>query len=378
MKEKIPFNKPALIKESSENLSSSLESGRISGRGPYTKKCEDWLVNNTQTSSSALLTTSCTHALEISAILMNLSGDDEVIVPSYTFVSCALAYYMHGAKVRFCDIRQDTLNIDENLLEQAITKNTKAIVVVHYAGVACEMDRIMNIAAKHKILVIEDNAHGFLGKYKGKNLGSIGDFSTLSFHETKNISCGEGGALVVNNKKFIQRAEIIIEKGTNRSQFINGQVDKYSWVDKGSSYVLSDILAALLYGQLKKSKEIQLKRRSIWDRYFQELSQWASYKGVSMSHVPEYCDQSYHMFYMLLPDKLTRDEFIKYLIHHDITSTFHYLPLDTSVMGSKIRLADQCDCPVSANSSNLIVRLPLFFDLQSEDQSKVIKIIKQF
>ena len=235
MKEKIPFNKPALIKESSENLSSSLESGRISGRGPYTKKCEDWLVKNTQTSSTALLTTSCTHALEISAILMNLSGDDEVIVPSYTFVSCALAYYMHGAKVRFCDIRQDTLNIDENLLEQAITKNTKAIVVVHYAGVACEMDRIMSIAAEHKILVIEDNAHGFLGKYKGRNLGTIGDFATLSFHETKNISCGEGGALLLNNGKFSQRAEIIIEKGTNRSQFINGQIDKYSWVDKGSS-----------------------------------------------------------------------------------------------------------------------------------------------
>tara|TARA_B110000003_G_C16650592_1_gene533955 strand:- start:720 stop:1811 length:1092 start_codon:yes stop_codon:yes gene_type:complete len=359
-------------------MAEALDSGGLSGRGVYTKKCEDWLMDKFTSISGSLLTTSCTHALEISGILMNLSGDDEVIVPSYTFVSSALAYHMHGAKVRFCDIRKDTLNIDETLLEKAITKNTKAIIVVHYAGVSCEMDVIMAIAKKHKILVVEDNAHGLFGKYKGIDLGTIGDFATLSFHETKNISCGEGGALLVNNRSLLQRAEIITEKGTNRTQFINGQIDKYSWVDKGSSYVLSDLLAALLYGQLKNSEEVQLKRSIIWGRYFTELSDWAFKNRVALPFVPKHCVQSYHMFYMLFSGKRDRDKFISYLSDKKITSAFHYLPLDSSKMGSQISLSDQCECPVSSNVSDCIVRLPMFFDLGVKDQSRIIETINNF
>lgn len=371
----IPFNKPPFIDDSRQFVAQALNAGILAGRGPYTKKCEKWLLTKYPNISGALLTTSCTHALEVSAILMGLSGDDEVIVPSYTFVSSALAYYMHGAKVRFCDIRKDTLNIDETLLERAITKNTKAIVVVHYAGVACEMDVIMAIARKHNILVVEDNAHGLFGKYKGVDLGTIGDFSTLSFHETKNISCGEGGALLVNNKEFLHRAEIIIEKGTNRSQFINGQVDKYSWVDKGSSYVLSDLLAGLLYGQLTNSDGIQLKRRVIWERYFTELSCWALVNNVSLPFVPKYCDQSYHMFYMLMPNKSARDTLINHLAEQSIGAVFHYLPLENSKMGLKISLADQTNCPVSADISDRIVRLPIFYDLKLPEQTQVINTI---
>ena len=375
---RIPFNKPADFEVSRLFMSEVLDSGGLSGRGIYTKKCEDWLMDKFKSISGSLLTTSCTHALEVSGILMNLSGDDEVIVPSYTFVSSALAFHMHGAKVRFCDIRKDTLNIDETLLEKAITKNTKAIIVVHYAGVACEMDVIMAIAKKHKILVVEDNAHGLFGKYKGIDLGTIGDFATLSFHETKNITCGEGGALLVNKGSLLQRAEITIEKGTNRPQFINGQIDKYSWVDKGSSYVISDLLAALLYGQFKNSDEVQLKRSIIWDRYFTELSDWAFKNSVALPFVPKHCTQSYHMFYMLFSDIRVRDEFINYLSVEKISSAFHYIPLDSSKMGSQISLPDQCECPVSLNVSDCIVRLPMYFDLGSKDQTRIIQAINNF
>jgi len=377
-KKHIPFNKPPSINDSRVFINEALDSGMLAGRGPYTKKCEEWLIAKHPKIEGALLTTSCTHALEVSALLMNLCADDEVIVPSYTFVSSALAYHMQGAKLRFCDIRKDTLNIDETLLEKIITKNTKAIVVVHYAGVSCEMDAIMAIAKKHNILVVEDNAHGLFGHYKGVALGTIGDFATLSFHVTKNISCGEGGALLVNNKSLLQRAEIIIEKGTNRSQFMNGQIDKYSWVDEGSSYVLSDLLAALLYGQLKNSGEIQLKRRFIWERYFTELSGWALSYKVSLPFVPEYCDQSYHMFYLLLPGEKERNSFIRYLSDHNIAAVFHYVPLDNSKMGSKITLADQAQCPVSASISNSIVRLPMFYGLEFAEQTRIIDTIIRY
>lgn len=371
----IPFNIPPSINDSKKYVLESLDSGALSGGGPFTKKCEEWLVGKFPKTSGVLLTTSCTHALEVSGILLNLSGDDEVIVPSFTFVSTALAYHMHGAKVRFCDIREDTLNIDETLLEKAITKNTKVIVVVHYAGVSCEMDTIMAIAKKYNILVVEDNAHGIFGKYKGAPLGTIGDFATLSFHATKNISCGEGGALLVNRKKLLKRAEIIIEKGTNRAQFINGQIDKYSWVDKGSSYIMSDLLAALLYGQLEHSKEIQLKRRTIWERYFGELSNWALSNQVLLPFVPEYCEQSHHMFYMLFPEESTRNKFINYMADHGISAVFHYLPLESSEMGLNIALSDQTDCPVAVNISGRIVRIPMFFGLNFSDQSRIIETI---
>ena len=374
---KIPFNIPANILESHKEVIISLQSGRLSGKGPYTEKCQDWFKKNMNI-SGAFLSTSCTHALEASAILLNLSEGDEVIVPAYTFVSSALSFYMHGAKIRFCDIRPDTLNIDEKLIEKNISDKTKAIVVVHYAGVSCEMDEIMRIAKKHDLFVIEDNAHGLFGKYKGLNLGTIGDFSTQSFHETKNISCGEGGALFVRDKNFIQRTEIIFEKGTNRSSFINGQVDKYSWVDKGSSFVLSDLLASLLFSQLLNSVKIQSKRSSLWDNYYKNLSEWAVKNKIRLPFIPNHCEQTFHMFYMIMPNKKIRNIFISYLKDNDITAVFHYLPLDSSVMGSKIRLNDQTECPVSEEISNCIVRLPLYFDLDYKKQDKIINTILNF
>ena len=261
----IPFNRPANLGLSYENIRSSLKSGHLCGRGPHTVDSEHWLEQRFPAIDRALLTTSCTHALEASAILMSLQPGDEVIVPSFTFVTSALAFKMHGATIKFCDIRPDTLNIDEKLLEAQVTERTRAIVIVHYAGVACELDSILRIAQKHNLFLIEDNAHGIFGKYKGKELGTFGDFSTLSFHETKNISCGEGGALLVNNREFSEKAEIVIEKGTDRAKFINGQVDKYSWVDDGSSYVMSDLLAGLLLAQLQNSEKIQEKRKKVWN-----------------------------------------------------------------------------------------------------------------
>ena len=374
----IPFNEPANLENSKEILINAINSGKLSGRGPYTKQVEKWLENENKGVSKALLTTSCTHALEIAAILLNFSEADEVIVPSYTFVTSALAFYMHGARIRFCDIRRDTLNIDEKLIENEITDNTKAIVVVHYAGVSSEMDEIKRIAKKYNLIVIEDNAHGIFAKYKGINLGTMGDLSTFSFHQTKNISCGEGGALFINNEAFIERSKIILEKGTNRSLFMHGQVDKYSWVDKGSSYVLSDLLAALLYSQLIESNTIQLKRKSLWDRYFNELSDWSASNNIKLPFIPSHCDQSYHMFYMLMPDGESRNYFIDYLIQKNIASTFHYLPLCKSEMASRIRLKDQKQNPVSEHVSDCIVRLPLFFDLTFDDQNRVIDAILDF
>ena len=258
---KIPFNSPTVFPDSLKVIQESLRSGNHSGRGPYTKKCENLLKELNPNIADVFLSTSCTHALESTAIMLKLSSKDGVIVPSYTFVTTALSFLLHGAKIRFCDIREDTLNIDEKLLESLINKNTKAIVVVHYAGVACEMDEIMRIANKNNLTVIEDNAHGVFGKYKGQNLGTFGDFAAHSFHETKNISCGEGGALFVKNKEHAERTKIIFEKGTNRSKFLSGQVDKYSWVDKGSSYILSDLLASLLYVQLTSFKKYNLEER---------------------------------------------------------------------------------------------------------------------
>ena len=371
----IPFNKPPYLESSESIVLSALRDGKLSGGGPFSQMSKEWLMKKNPDIDQVLLTTSCTHALEISAVLLNLTDGDEVIVPSYTFVTSALAFVMHGARIRFCDIRKDTLNIDEALLESAITKKTKAIVVVHYAGVACEMDAIMAIAKKHNLAVIEDNAHGLFGKYKGVNLGSIGDFSSHSFHETKNISCGEGGALFVKDPELSQRAHIILEKGTNRQQFLNGQVDKYSWVDKGSSYVLSDLLAALLYSQLSHSNHIQSKRELMWNTYFKNLEGWASGQGITLPFVPAHCEQTYHMFYLMMPDQLSRDELIASLGKKNISTAFHYVPLHSSKMGLEIALKDQDNCPISSNVSNRIIRLPLFYNLENADQAKVIDAV---
>src|SRR5262245_36828368 len=295
---KIPFNRPSLVGKEMEYVAQSVANGHISGDGIFTRRCHA-LLEETLSVRKALLTTSCTHALEMAAILLDIRPGDEVIAPSFTFVSSVNAFVLRGARPVFADIRPDTLNIDETKLESLITPKTRAIIVVHYAGVACEMDTIMEIANRHQLAVIADNAHGLFGKYKGRYLGTFGAFSTLSFHETKNFSCGEGGALLINAPDYIERAEIIREKGTDRSKFFRGQVDKYTWVDIGSSFLPSDALAAFLLAQLEEREKIQSRRRMIWQTYFDQLSAWASEHCVRLPIIPDSCQQSYHMFYLL-------------------------------------------------------------------------------
>ena len=325
----IPFNKSSEQGKELDYIKNTISNGQVAGDQTFSRKCQS-LLEDTLGVQKALITTSCTHALEMAAILLNIQPNDEVIIPAFTFVSTANAFVLQGASPVFCDIRPDTLNLDESKLESLITMQTRAIVVVNYAGVGCEMDTILDIANRHGIAVVEDNAHGLFGKYQGHSLGSFGSLATLSFHETKNITCGEGGALLINNEKFIERAEIIREKGTNRARFFRGQVDKYSWVDLGSSYVMSDILAAFLYGQLEKWQEIQKKRKKIWKRYNEELSGWAEKNGVRQPVVPEHCDQAYHMYYLLMPSTECRSEFIAQLKDKGVMAVFHYLPLNSS------------------------------------------------
>jgi dTDP-4-amino-4,6-dideoxygalactose transaminase len=313
----------------------------------------------------------------MAAILLNLQPGDEVIVPSYTFVSTALAFVMHGAKPVFADIRPDTLNIDESKLEDLITARTRAIVVVHYAGVGCEMDSIMESVKRHNLILIEDNAHGLYGKYKGRYLGTFGTFATQSFHETKNITCGEGGALLINDPSYSERAEIIREKGTNRSRFFRGEVDKYTWVDKGSSYVLSDILGAFLYAQLNEADKIQKKRKTIWNYYYEHLKDWAITNDVRLPIIPKHCEQAYHMFYLLMPSLEARTHFISYLKENEIGAVFHYLPLHKSDMGCKLG-GEQYHCPVTENVSDRLVRLPFFNDMTEKELITVTKVILNY
>jgi dTDP-4-amino-4,6-dideoxygalactose transaminase len=373
---KIDFNKPYISSTELDYLKQAIESNHISGDGPFTKKCHQYLEQFLSV-NKALLTTSCTHALEMSALLLNLKTDDEVIVPSFTFVSTVNAFVLRGAKPVFVDIRPDTLNIDESKIESHINPQTKAIYLVHYAGIGCEMDRILKIAEKHHLSIVEDNAHGLFGQYKGKFLGTFGRMATQSFHETKNISCGEGGALLINDPVLVERAEIIREKGTNRSRFFRGQVDKYTWVDLGSSYLPSDILAAILFSQFESAKEIQLIRKQIWERYNAGLHQWANENSVLLPFVPEYCEQSFHMFYLLMPDLNTRQSFIAYLKNININAVFHYVPLHTSDMGKRFGY-NEGDLPVTEDISNRLVRLPFYNDLELKDQEKVIQAINDF
>ncbi len=313
----------------------------------------------------------------MSAILSNIEPEDEVIIPSFTFVSTVNAFVLRGAKPVFVDIRADTLNIDENLLEDKITQRTKAIVPVHYAGVGCEMDSILTTARKYDLTVIEDNAHGLFGKYKGKHLGTFGSMATQSFHETKNITCGEGGAIILNDMNLIERAEIIREKGTNRSKFFRGMIDKYTWVDIGSSYLPSDILAAFLYAQLESRELIQNKRKQIWEYYDQNLHQVAIKKGIGLPHIPDHCQQAYHMYYLLLPDLETRQRLIAHLKERGIISVFHYLPLHLSDMGKKFG-GKLGDCPITESISDRILRLPFYNTLSHEQQDHVISAISKF
>jgi len=368
----VPFNRPCWAGNEMAYISDAFANGWISGDGSFTKKAQQLLEKQLGGVEKVLLTTSCTHALEMAAILLNFEPGDEVIVPSFTFVSTALAFIMHGATLVFSDVRPDTLNLDESKLELLITENTRAIVPVHYAGVGCEMDIIMEIAQRYDLVVIEDNAHGLYGKYRNRYLGTLGHMATQSFHETKNITCGEGGALIINDPKYIKRAEIIREKGTDRARFFRGQVDKYTWVDKGSSYVMSDILAAALCAQLEQFEEIQVKRRVIWGNYRESLETWAASNDVSLPVVPDYCDQAYHMFYLLMPSLKIRTQFIAYLRDAGVSAVFHYLPLHESEQGQK-STCRPANCPVTQDVTNRLVRLPFFNNMTTEEHKLVIE-----
>jgi dTDP-4-amino-4,6-dideoxygalactose transaminase len=373
---RIPFNKPSLSGKELLYVAEAIIKGHASGDGAFTKKCHALLERELGV-SRALLTTSCTHALEMTALLLDLQPGDEVIVPSFTFVSTINAFVLRGAIPVFADIRPDTLNIDERHIEALITPRTKAIVVVHYAGVACEMDSILATAGRHGIPVVEDNAHGLFGRYKDQYLGTFGCLATQSFHETKNISCGEGGALLINQPFFVERAEILREKGTNRSRFFRGQVDKYTWVDVGSSYLPSDMLAAYLYAQLESWESIQDKRKRIWLAYAAGLANWAGDCGVRLPVVPAHCEQSYHMFHLLLPSLAYRQALIEHLKRRGILSVFHYLPLHLSDMGVKYS-GRTGQCPVTESVCDQLLRLPFYNDLSESEQAEVIEAVCSF
>jgi len=368
--EPIWFNRPAVTGREIDYMRQAMEQGAISGDGVFTKRCHALLEQITG-ARKALLTTSCTHALEMAALLLDLQPGDEVICPAFTFVSTINAFVLRGARPVFVDIRPDTLNLDEQQMQRAITPRTRAIVVVHYAGVACEMDTVIDIARRHGVPIVEDNAHGFMGRYKGRALGSMSALATLSFHETKNITCGEGGALVVNDDRFSARAEIVREKGTNRSRFFRGEVDRYTWVDIGSSYLPSDMLAAFLLAQLESRDAIQRRRQQIWTRYEAALGGWAGTQGVRLPVVPAECEHPAHIFYLLLPSLDARTAFIAHMRQEQILTVFHYQPLHLSEMGRRFGGAPG-QCPVTEDVADRLVRLPLYFGLSDEDLDRVI------
>ena len=371
----IHFNKPFLIENEFKYIEDAINNqGILRGDGVYTKKCHS-LLEEKLGCKKALLTHSCTAALEMAAILLDLKPGDEVIMPSYTFVSTANAFVLRGAVPVFVDIRPDTLNIDENLIEDAITPKTKAICCVHYAGVACEMDKILDIAHRHNLYVVEDAAQALGSFYKGKPLGTIGDMGCFSFHETKNVISGEGGAIIINNEKFIERAEIIREKGTNRSKFFRGQVDKYTWVDIGSSYLPSDMIAAFLYSQLENMDKINQKRIDIWNEYHEFFKQFEDV--IKRPYCPEYCQHNAHMYYLLFKDLETRTMFIDYMKQNDVSTVFHYIPLHSSPAGQKYcRTYGKMD--VTNEISDTLVRLPMFYELDDESLKHIINSAKFF
>jgi dTDP-4-amino-4,6-dideoxygalactose transaminase len=373
---RIPFNRSSLLGRELEHISKTMNIGQIAGDQTYSKRCQAFLEQSLGV-QKAMLTTSCTHALEMCAILLNIQPGDEVIVPSFTFVSTANAFALRGAKIIFADIRPDTLNLDEKQLEGLVTSRTKAVVPVHYAGVGCEMDVIGEIAARHGLAMVEDNAHGLFGKFRSRWLGTFGCLATQSFHETKNITCGEGGALLINDPRLIERAEIIREKGTDRSRFFRGQVDKYSWVDIGSSYVMSDVLAAFLYGQLEVWQTIQSQRRRIWNYYDKHLRDWAQEHGIGYPVVPSHCEQSHHMYYMVMPSLEKRQALISFLESRGILGVFHYVPLHLSPMGWRMG-GRNGSCPVSEQKSERLIRLPFYNSLNQADQDRVIAAVRQF
>ena len=372
----ISFNKPHLTGKELHYISEAHALGQLSGDGPFTKRCSAWLEQQTGC-TKALLTNSCTAALDMAAILADTAPGDEIIMPSYTFSSTANAFVLRGGVPVFVDIRPDTLNIDETKIEAAITSKTKAIVPVHYAGVSCEMDAIMAIADRHHLLVIEDAAQGIMSTYKGKPLGSIGHLGCLSFHETKNLIAGEGGALLINDARFIERAEVIREKGTNRSKFFRGQVDKYTWVDIGSSYLPGEIVAAFLWAQMESAEEITQKRLVVWNTYRNALSEVEREGTLRLPIVPAECQHNAHMFYVLFGDLDSRTRAIEYLKRHGITTVFHYVPLHSSPAGVRFGRTNG-DMTVTDQTSERLLRLPLYYDMSEADTQRVIEALIAF
>jgi dTDP-4-amino-4,6-dideoxygalactose transaminase len=372
----IPFSRPFLPEKAIDHLRAAVANKHLSGDGPFTRRCHAWL-ERTLGVPKALLTTSCTHALEMAALLLDIQPSDEVIVPAFTFVSTVNAFVLRGARPIFVDVLSDTLNMDANALADLITPRTKAIVPVHYSGVACDMTRLLAISRESGVPIVEDNAHGLFGKYQGQWLGTFGALATLSFHETKNMSCGEGGALLINDAKYCERAEILREKGTDRSRFFRGQVDKYTWVDLGSSFLPSDALAALLFAQLEMADAIQARRRAIWNRYASELADWGRAQGVQLPHVPAGCEHPAHLFFVVLPSLEDRDALIEHLRRRGVCSVFHYQPLHLSPMGQK-HGGRAGQCPVTEALGDRLTRLPIFFELTDQDQGRVIDAVTSF
>lgn len=373
----INFNIPPFVGKELQYMEEAIKkNNKLCGDGPFTKKCNHWFEGNFNTPKT-LLTTSCTHALEMTAILSEIEPGDEVIAPSFTFVSTVNAFVLRGATIVFVDINPLTMNIDENLIEEAITDKTRVIVPVHYAGVSCEMDKIMEIAKKYNLIVVEDAAQGVMSTYKGKALGTIGDFGAFSFHETKNYSMGEGGALLIQNKNYIERAEIIREKGTNRSRFFRGQVDKYTWVDLGSSYLPSELNAAYLYAQLEEAKNINNNRLETWNIYYEGLKELEVNKKIELPHIPEECEHNAHMFYLKCKDIEERTALIDYLKSNDISAVFHYIPLHSSDAGIKFSRFHGEDKYTTSESERLI-RLPLYYNIALEDVKYIIRKVKEF
>lgn len=373
---KIPFNKASFPLQSAENMMAALRSGEICGDGPFTRQCEALLQSELST-PRALLTTSCTHALEAAALLADIRPGDEVIVPSFTFVSTASAFALRGATPVFADIRPDTLNMSERHVASLITEKTKAIVPVHYGGIPCEMDELVQLSKDAGVHLVEDNAHGLFARYRGKSLGTFGALATQSFHATKNFSCGEGGALLINEPAWIRRAEIIREKGTNRLAFMNGWVSEYTWLDHGSSYCLSDILAGLLLPQLCTHQQVTERRRQIWTRYLKALQPWADQFGVKLPYAPSYVEQAYHLFYMVLPSTQDRQELQNHLKALGTAAPFHYLPLHLSQMGRRLG-GKEGDCPVTEAVSPRLLRLPLYNSLTDAQVDEVIQQVTDF
>lgn len=372
----ISFNKPPYVGEEIKYIEEAVKAQKICGDGQFTKKCNKWFEDKTG-AAKVLLTTSCTHATELAALLLDIQPGDEVIMPAYTFVSTADAFVLRGATAVFVDINPKTMNIDENLIEDAITEKTKAIVPVHYAGVSCEMDKIMEIAKKHNLYVVEDAAQGVMSTYKGKALGTIGDYGRYSFHETKNYSMGEGGALLIRDGKNAELAEIIREKGTNRSKFFRGQIDKYTWVEAGSSYLPSDMNAAYLWAQLQKADEINENRLQSWNRYYEGLKDLEEAGKIELPYIPEYCEHNAHMFYIKAKDLEERSALISYLKENGVTAVFHYIPLHTAPAGKEYGRFHGED-KYTTKESERIIRLPMYYELDEQDAKKVMDLIHTF